>query len=101
MPDFLFQGTRERHILLRPHCPKALPWAWCRAHCAYNSDLWSVRRLLAKMWNTEILAPPSLRGAFMAAIQIPFFGRKPECQERLHDQEELDVLLLTPLCTTC
>ena len=67
---------------------------------AHNSDLVSrASKLLVKMWNTEILAPPSLQGAFMAAIRIPFplSGTVQAVKSDRDDHDELDALLLTPL----
>ena len=99
--DFLFQGTRdETAFCCVPTALKLYRGLGAERIRAYNSDL-VVRasELLAKMWNTEILAPPSLRGAFMAAIQIPFpfSGANQSAKSGRDDQEELDVLLLTPL----
>lgn len=114
VPDFLFQGTRdETAFCCVPTALKLYRELGAERIRAYNGDLVArASALLAKMWDTEILAPPSLRGAFMAAIRVPFpFSAKAQAGTAEaaaaavamavaggpEDHEELGALLRTPL----
>ena len=76
--DYLFQGTRDETAFC---CvPTALTlYRGLGVERIYKHNYELVRQAsahLVNVWNSEILAPLSLRGAFMAAIRVPLpFGQ--------------------------
>lgn len=77
VPDFLFQGTRdETAFCCVPTALTLYRGLGVDRIYEHNSRLVEVAsQNLATAWNSEILAPPSLRGAFMAAVRLPLpFG---------------------------
>ena len=107
VPDFLFQGTRdETAFCCVPTALTLYRGLGVQRILEYNSKLVKdASALLVGMWDTEVLAPPSLQGAFMASIRLPLpftvgsnddVGRQGEKRGDTLDNN-LNALLLTPL----
>ena len=97
VPDFLFQGTRdETAFCCVPTALQLYGGLGPERIRGYNRLLVdAASSLLSVKWGTEILAPPSLRGAFMAAIRVPL---PFETGVNGQSAADLDGLLLSPIC---